>query len=104
MLDRIYDINNIYIQELDGSNKAANEFLDFTVDMTVPEGLTSICFLKWKESVTIIEQEIFDVLAEKAASSLTSLTVKTMSKMSEQVREALAGLVLKIILSDPPLQ
>ena len=54
--------------------------------------------------MTSIEYEIFDVLAEKAAQSLTSLTVKKMSKSSEPVREALAELVLEIIKSDPPLQ
>ena len=39
MVDRAYDINKIYIQDLHGSNEAANELLDFTVEKTVPVGL-----------------------------------------------------------------
>ena len=57
MMDRAvsYDIDDIYVQDLDGSSEAANEFLDFTVFKTVSEGLTSICFISWKPSVTSIE-------------------------------------------------
>ena len=57
MMERAYDydIHDIYVQDLDGSNEAANEFLDFTVEKTVSTGLEHILFKSWKPSVTTIE-------------------------------------------------
>ena len=106
MMDQAYDfeITDIYVQGLDGAPETASELLDFSVERTPRIGLEKICFEKWKPSVTAIEKEILEVLAEKAAISLKFLTVKIMIHASVQVREALADMVQKIILSNAPLE
>ena len=97
--DRKVNLFKIIVQDLDNKPETANELLDFLANFS--EGIEEIQFQKWYPTVSSIEKEILNVLAAKSAPTLKSITVKIMQNASEPVRDALAHMVHKIIISDP---
>lgn len=95
-------ITDFELSSLSGPTEAVNELLDFSVDRVADDySLNNIILKSMGKEVAEIEPEILTVLASNAG-NLKNLYIQYMDKATEQVKQALAVMVLDIIQIAPP--